>query len=382
MANPMSNKVPSSITSNPEDLVYTPNYSFATIDDSTNDINQNSLQTPYQSDENHKLQQQRKVQTKRELMKKLVLFAIPKEDFNAWPSNLIVVSDMTNKDVRGQSTNLRVAVRQGILTRLQKQPSIITSANKEETAIFSKYFPSRGFDKFIYSIRRHFRAITAPVELPTAHKFTNSPYAGYLLELATDEERTNFDLNHARENAEVSKRIFPHGKPMFSADLKSYVNDRKDELESFMNRLFKSNKRYSNVDKWIPKLIPNAEKRIKPRARSSIRKEALKSNLARNHAAGSSSTLTSSVGATPHNLQVNWSNESIAVAKNFTIQNVKEYINVLKVGDLEKQKMLDIEMNGEVLTSIIEAADLETYYKLTPMEALKVIEAMNLTSFA
>lgn len=70
-----------------------------------------------------------------------------------------------------------------------------------------------------------FRAITAKPDETSRNKGTNSPYAGHLLEFATAGERSYFDLNHARENAETPERILIHGHPMFSGDLKKYVDE-------------------------------------------------------------------------------------------------------------------------------------------------------------
>lgn len=183
--------------------------------------------------------------------KRSVLFTIPKKDFDEWPKQFVVVKDLGSKDIPGQTASFRAAVRQGILTILLKQPGIIT--NREDASTFAHYFPTDGFDQFLKTVRKDFKAVTAnPGCFPTTNKKTNSPYAGYLLEFATAEERANFDLNLARENAGTPNRIFPHGQPMFASDLKKYVEGRKDELQDFMNRFFKSNEVYSRVNKWTP----------------------------------------------------------------------------------------------------------------------------------
>lgn len=308
-------------------------------------------------------------------------FEIPNEDFNDWPERLVVVRDMNNQDITGQSASFRTAVRQGILTRLLKQPSIVT-LNKDP-GTFALYFPTEGFELFLKAVRKMFRAITAEPGAEPPLRSTNSPYAGYLLEFATEKERANFDLNLVRENAETPNRKFPHGHQMFSADLKKYVEDRKEELEKFMTRFFDSNVIYSRVGEWTPEPAPTTGRltRIPYRCRPSYPGSKALVGVATNDTAGSTSSLISSLSATPSKLQVNWSDDVIETVKGFTIQEVKDYIEMLGVGDLEKQKMLDVEMNGEVLTSITKATEFMKTCEMTLMEAFNVIKAMNTTTF-
>lgn len=280
---------------------------------------------------------------------------------------MIVVDDMMNRDVPGQSASLRVAVRQGILTRLLKQPNLIDSSRnstlQRDKLNFCKYFPGKGLDIFLCQIRKDFQSTTAIPTFKPKTKRINSPYAGYLLEFATPEQRKYFDLNLVRENSEAPRRVFPHGHPMFSADLKKYVDGRKDELNIFMNRLYDSNQRYSCVNEWIPES-----------AVESVTGIPFNTPL---HYTSSSPESKAEVSS---NSQVNWTEEMAAAVNEYSNEDVQENIRMLPVGDLLKEKMLKVEMNGELFICVTEVAEFVALFKMSAKEASDVIKAINLTS--
>lgn len=316
----------------------------------------------------------------------LQLGSIPNINLSQWPKSLIVVKDLYNPPIEGQSAGFRTAFRQVLLTRLLLQPNVINgNANPD---LFEQCHPCEGFPMFLSKMRHVFKAMTTNPKKPHIDKslFANI-LVPYVLEFANPQQLVYYDEKLEQEINRVKHRKWPWGKPLNAAECKRYVKGREEALSGFEKRLVNSNSRYNQWYKWTPnkstpKSIPIQHNQVQTSPQHNrIRKSKLlvdksqepspkKSNPKKVHQQEGPSVTN------PKVIQLTEENE--ATFRLLSVEQVLElFADTPNFNQALMEKLTEHQLTGEMILAIGNTKDLMDNLNLMFSEAYNLIKFIN-----